>query len=56
MKHSKEKIASVLEIIKRNAQGESGCTITKQGGFIADGYIDDLIEMCKTQDDREHRQ
>ena len=36
-----------LEMIKRQSQSEKGCTLKDTGSFIADGQVDDLIDMIK---------
>lgn len=45
MNNRPEDILWSLEMIKRAANSPNGCTIKHTGGFIADGQIDDLIEL-----------
>lgn len=49
MRNKPEDLLWSLKMIKRASESHRGCIIRKTGGFIADGQVDDLIELVEQQ-------
>lgn len=49
MRNRPENVLWALERIKEASQSPKGCTLYSTGGFIAEGHIDDLIDLVKEQ-------
>lgn len=48
MRNKPESILWSLKMIKRASESPKGCTLHSTGGFIADGQVDDLIELVES--------
>lgn len=55
MRNRPENVLWALESIKKSSQSSKGCTLYSTGGFIADGQIDDLIDLVNEQIKKDKR-